>query len=48
MLTVFRVTLLMFLSIDFLGCIGGNKEEQRNCLLFFGIAGVLFLLSFLI
>lgn len=47
MLTAFRVMLLVFLAISFLGCISGNKDEERNCKLIFAISGVLFLLSFL-
>ncbi len=47
MLTAFRVILLVCLGLDFLGCVTGNKDEQRNCLLFFGVAGALFILSYL-
>ena len=47
MLTTFRVMLLVFLAIAFFGCIGGNKDDMRNCRLFFGVAGVLFVLSYL-
>lgn len=47
MLTAFRVILLVFLAIAFFGCIAGSKDEPRNCRLFFGVAGVLFVLSYL-
>lgn len=47
MLTAFRVILLVCLGLDFFGCVAGNKDEQRRCLQFFGVAGVLFILSYL-
>lgn len=47
MLTAFRVILLVCLGLDFFGCVAGNKDEQRSCLRFFGVAGVLFILSYL-
>lgn len=47
MLNAFRVMLLVFLAIAFLGCISGNKDEARNCKLIFAVSGVLFLLSYL-
>lgn len=47
MLIAFRVMLLVFLAIAFFGCIGGNENDKRNCRLVFGVAGVLFVLSYL-
>lgn len=47
MLTAFRVMLLVSPGLDFFGCVAGNKDEQRSCLRFFGVAGVLFILSYL-
>lgn len=41
----FRILLLVVLAISTIGYIGGNREDQRTMMKFFGLAGALFLLS---
>lgn len=47
MMTAFRVMLLVSLCLDFFGCVAGNKDDQRNYIRFFAVAGALFILSYL-